>query len=141
MAAYCTKADIIDLLSEETLIRLTDDEGAGVMNDSRVEKAVADADAEIDGYCGARYDLPFATVPVIIRKCSVDMAVYNLYSRRLGAPEDRAMRYNNAVKLLREIASGNVTLGTSPQTETEGNDEVEAEYNDRVFTQTTLENF
>lgn len=115
--AYCTKADILDLLTEEQLIGLTDDHGVGRVDDAKVVKAIADADAEIDGYAGERYSLPFSPVPLIVRKLSVDISIYNLYARRQGAPEERRQRYDNSSKLLREIAAGRVTLGATPPAE------------------------
>ncbi len=138
--SYSVKADILGLIPEETLIQLTDDNGAGIVDDAVVTRVIADADAEIDGYCGENYTLPFLPVPVIIRKISVDIAIYNLYARRQGAPEDRAKRYDNAVKLLRDIQAGKITLGSAAPTEV-AQDTVETESNDRIFTKDTLENF
>lgn len=109
--AYCTKSDILDQMEESDLIRLTDDENLNVVSDPRVAKAIADADAEINGYCGKRYRVPMAPVPDLIRKMSVDIAVYNLFSRREGAPEDRRNRYKDAIAFLRLVAAGSGTLG------------------------------
>lgn len=140
--SYCTKADLLGLIPEETIIQLTDDHGAGAVDDDIIDQAIADADAEIDGYCGERYTLPFSPVPVIIKKASVDIAIYNLYGRRQGAPEDRTKRYDNAVKLLRDISAGKVTLGASAPEETaQDTVEISTSLDDRVFTKTTLENF
>lgn len=108
---YCTKADILDLLEEQKLVQLTDDENTGAVNDARVDKAIADASGEIDGYLGARYPLPLPVTPVIIRKCAVDIAIYNLFSRTLGAPEERRDRYKDAVAFLGKVASGGISIG------------------------------
>jgi len=139
---YCTKADILGLIPEETLIQLTDDHGAGIVDDGIVDQSIADADAEIEGYCGERYTLPFSPVPAIIKKASADIAIYNLYGRRQGAPEDRSKRYDNAIKLLRDISAGKITLGASAPEETaQDTVDVSTSVDDRVFTKTTLENF
>ena len=87
--AYCTQSDLLEQISEDDMIQLTDDADAGNVDDDVVTRAIADADAEIDSYCGTKYDVPFSTVPVMVRKLSVDMSIYNLYARRQGAPEDR----------------------------------------------------
>lgn len=108
---YCAKADIRDLLEEQQLVQLTDDENTGEVNDARVDKAIADACGEIDGYLGSRYPLPLATVPAIVRKCAVDIAIYNLFSRILGAPEERRNRYKDAVAFLAKVGSGAISLG------------------------------
>lgn len=138
--AYCTRADLLGLITEAALIGLTDDHGVGMVDDAVVSEAIADADAEIDGYCGGRYPLPFTVVPAIIRKCCIDIAIYNLYSRRQGAPLDRKERRDNAVTILKEIAKGTVTLGAGAPAETT-DDDVQASSPPRVFTRSTLENY
>ena len=108
---YCAKADILDLLEEQLLIQLTDDEGTGLVNDARVAKAIEDACGEVDGYLGSRYPLPLVTVPAIVRKCAVDIAIYNLFSRTVGAPEERRDRFKDSVAFLSKVGSGTLGLG------------------------------
>lgn len=108
---YCSQADIEDLLSAAVLIQLTDDEGLRVVHAGRVEKAISDADAEINAYCGQRYPLPFSPVPDILRKLSVDIAVFNLHGRRKQTPDDVKERYKNAITFLRAVSTGTATLG------------------------------
>ena len=110
---YCTQDDILEQLDSEILVQLTDDAGTGSADASVVERAIADADSEIDAYCGRRYTVPFAAVPGIIRKLSVDIAIYHLYGRRTAGdvPDGRKGRYANAVRLLEHISKGLVTLG------------------------------
>ena len=109
--AYCTQTDLEHALPEGNLIALTDDEGAGDVVAERVTEAIASADAEIDGYCAGLYSVPFATVPALIKKCSVDIAIYNLYSRTMEQiPDTRAARYKDAVHLLEKIAEGLIEL-------------------------------
>lgn len=109
---YSTLEDILALLPEQTVINLTDDSGAGEIGQDKVAAAIADADAEIDGYCATRYTVPFDPVPAVIRKCSADLAIYNLYSRYAeSVPETRKDRYKNCLKLLENISRGVVTVG------------------------------
>ncbi len=108
---YCLINDIRDQISEDVLIQLTDDSDVGLTDEQIVTRAIADADGQIDGYCGKRYSVPFAPVPPIIRKFSVDIAIYNLYGRRKGAPESRRDRYKEAVDFLKGVAKGHNTLG------------------------------
>jgi phage gp36-like protein len=132
---YCTQSDILEQLDESELIQLTDDDDLGVVDVSVVTRAIADADAEIDGYCGTRYTVPFATVPDIIRKFSVDVAIYNLYARRRGAPEDRKQRYDAALRFLRDIAKGVASLGVNaPADDDDSGPAVTTSKSDRVFT-------
>jgi len=53
--AYCTLEDLKEKVSEDVLIELTDDEDTGVIDTSRTDRAMADAESEIDSYCAARY--------------------------------------------------------------------------------------
>ncbi len=142
---YCTIDDIKKLLPEELLIQLTDDEGLNRVNDARVDEAIAQAGAEIDSYCATKYAVPFATVPPIVKKCSVDMAIYNLYSRRVEkTPETRVDRYNNAVKLLSNIAKGVVSIGADPApTEQATGDQISGtkEASDRVVTRSKMRGY
>ena len=118
---YCTLDDIKKLLPEAMLIMATDDENTNAVNEQRINEAITQADAEIDSYCAQQYATPFTTVPPVIKKCSVDIAIYNLYSRRVEAiPETRSTRYKDAVRLLRDIADGSVSLNVSTAPSTEG---------------------
>ena len=117
--AYSSLADVQEQLSEAELVGLTDDEGIGAVDTAAVIRSIEDADQEIDGYIGARARVPLDPVPGIIRKISVDIALYNLYSRRRDTcPETRAERYKNALKFLTMAADGKVSLG---QTDPDGN--------------------
>ena len=109
--AYCEQADLLDRIHEDELIQLTDDDDAGAVDADVVAEAIADADAEIDGYCGKRYTVPFTTVPALVKKYSRDIAIYNLYQRRLGAPEQRRRDYDNAIAFLKNVAKGLASLG------------------------------
>jgi phage gp36-like protein len=95
-------------------VSLTDDAGSGAVDTSVVDRAIADAGEEIDGYVGSRYPVPLAPVPGIIRKYAVDVAIYNLYSRRpMGAPEHRKARYDAAIKFLMAVGRGDLSLGVN----------------------------
>ena len=112
--AYSTQADIEEQLSEAELIQLTDDANAGVVDASVVARAIADADDEINSYLQERYTVPLNPAPSLVRKLSVDLAVYNLYSRRdLDAPV-RTKRYEDATRLLKALARGEASLGLEP---------------------------
>jgi phage gp36-like protein len=139
--AYCAKADILERISEEILIQLTDDYGSGAVEESVVTRAIVDADAEIDAYCGDRYSLPFNPVPAIIRKVSADIAIHNLYARREATPDDQARRYDNAIKFLGNLAKGLVSLGADAPAEAESKDTVSVSAQDRTFTKDTLEGY
>lgn len=132
--AYCTQSDILESLDYTTLVQLTDDTDVGGIDTDAVTRAIADADAEIDGYCGKRYSVPFATVPDIIRKHSVTIAVKNLFARRRGAPANRRQDYEDAVAFLKGVASGMISLGEDdPDGSPAESNDVQIESADRVF--------
>ncbi len=132
--AYCTQTDMLEAISEEDLIDITDDADAGTVDTDAVDRAIADADAEINTYCAAQYDVPFSTVPAMVRKLAVDIAVYNLYARRRGAPEDRKERYDNTIALLRSVAAGTVSLGVdTPSPDDDGGPAAANPESDRIF--------
>lgn len=134
--AYSTQADLEEQISQTELVELTDDAGSGAVDTSALNRAIADADAEIDSYCGGRYAMPFSPVPVIIRKFSVDMAIYNLFARRsvLKIPEDRQKRYDNAVRFFRDLAKGLISLGAdAPAEPAAGLPQATRTKEDRVF--------
>jgi len=135
--AYSTQTDLEEQLSNAELIDLTDDAGSGSVDTSVVARAIADADAEIDSYCSSRYPAPFSPVPVIIRKYSVDMAIYHLFSRRavMKLPEERQKRYDNAIRFLRDVARDLISLGAdAPAEPSAGLPQATRTKDDRIFT-------
>ena len=133
--AYCTESDIEKQLPPANLIELSDDDGNGVADIGVVSQAIADADAEIDSYLSGRYTMPFSPVPDRIRQISVDIAIWNLYSRRTVLDEIREKRYNAAISFLKMAARGEVTLGEDPEP-AGGEQQIKAgrEAEDRTFT-------
>ena len=116
--AYCTLSDIKEQIPEDELLQLTDDDALDEIDTSVMDRAIADADAEIDSYCAERHAVPFDPVPLLVRKYSVIIAIYNLFMRRGDIPDDRETNYNNAVKFLQNVAKGIVSLGADAPAET-----------------------
>jgi phage gp36-like protein len=136
--AYSTLSDLTNLVSESVLVQLTDDEMTGAVDADMVAQAIADADAEIDGYCGKRYVVPFDPVPDLVAKMSADVALYNLYGRRDDVPEIRAERYKNAITFLKGVAAGSNSLGEDdPDTPGQG-ETPQITSGTRVFSRTSL---
>jgi len=138
---YITLDEIKKSLPEEAVIQLTDDEDTGAVNQAHVDEAIARADSVIDAYCGSLYAVPFSDPPQAIKNISADLAIYNLYSRKVDAvPEARLERYRTGTRQLEAIAKGTVTLGSAtvaPSEKPEANTSDE----ERVFTKDTLENY
>lgn len=144
--AYCTLADIIKLLPEAQLIRLTDDESLGAVNTDRVQEAIDSAAEEIDAWIGARVALPLSKAVPMLTQINVDMAVYNLYSRYSESmPDTREKRYQNAVRVLGKISDGSISLGVQapPNPPAAGNYEKGMRISARTkdFDTTTMDKF
>ena len=123
----------------EDLIGLSDDDGLGAVNDNVVNRAISDADSLIDAYCQGHYDLPLTPVPAIIRRLSVDFAIYNLYSRRsVDMPDGRSAARNNGIKLLEKVAAGKIGLGAGQPASSSSIAPGLISGNDRLFTRDKL---
>lgn len=116
---YATAQELETRLGgEEALVILADRDGDGVADAELVERALADATAEIDSYLAGRYTLPLPTVPAVLVRLACDMAVYRITSEYgAGLTEERRQRYEDAVAWLKRAASGDVSLGLPPHQE------------------------
>lgn len=136
---YTTQQEMIDRFGEAEVVQLTDRDGsAGAIVAQVLDQAIADADAEIDGYlAGGGYTLPLASVPAILSRIGADITRYHLYDD--AATEDVRRRYDRAVALLAAIAKGTVSLGAGdPQGSADAPQTVAPT---RVFTRDDLEDF
>lgn len=120
--SYSTKEEVREMLKDDALNAII---GDAFIEDPVereelvapiIEGAIADADAEIDGYLAKRYAVPLSPAPKVINKFSKDIAVYNLFSR-IGIDESTDQktylnRYNAAIKFFELVADGKVSIGT-----------------------------
>lgn len=107
---YATLQQLIDRFGEHTLVQATD-RGAvatGAIDAGVVDRALADTDAEINGYLAGRYVLPLVETPPLIADKALAIAIYKLH---VFAPDPKIKDdYEQAMKALREIASGVIRL-------------------------------
>lgn len=136
--AYATPQDMIDRFEEDELVQLTDQDELGVIDAVVLGKALADADAAIDGYLASRYTLPLATVPGSLTRIACDLARYYLYDN--GATEEVRRRYDDAARFLTALAKGDITLGPDPAG-AEGVGSPQTSSPGRIFTIDTLKDF
>lgn len=136
---YATQQDMVERFGEQELIQLTDRDGtAGAIVTAVLDRALEDADAEIDGYLAAGgYTLPLASVPPILSRIGADITRYHLYDD--AATEEVRRRYDRAVALLEAIAKGTVSLGAGDPQGSAGSPETVAPT--RVFTRDDLADF
>lgn len=142
--SYSSLSDIKKLIPEETIVQLTDDGAIGSIDEAVVNEAIAQADAEIDSYCGGRYKVPLSPAPNVARKLSADIAIHTLYSRRSDViPQARLERYRSAVGLLEGISKGTISLGIdpAPPASADNRAETNVEADRNVFSRDSLEGF
>lgn len=111
--AYARLADMLEEFSASELIQLTDRDTppTGAIVDAVLDRALAGASAEIDGYL-ARYAGAVLDLPILTRYCC-DMARYRLY--RDAAPDEVRNRYKDAVRFLEMVAAGKISLGVQAE--------------------------
>jgi phage gp36-like protein len=139
--SYCDQAAIALRITPSELVGLTDDSGSGSVDASVVTEAIAAADAVIDGFLRGRVALPLTVspVPALLRQAAVDLSIWNLFTRRTQAgelPQGITLRYQEAMKTLRGIASGDIAIFDSSSAVTEesgtqtNKDSTSREFND-----------
>lgn len=107
--SYATAADLSQRFGEAELAQLADPLHTGEPDAAVLALALADADAEINGYLAARYALPLPVVPAVLVRVACDIARYRLWADR--ASEEVRRRYDDATRVLVNISKGVVALG------------------------------
>jgi len=154
---YCSQSDLEEVIDQATIVRLTDDEAlatdptdldASIVENaaigSRLSRALADATATVDGFLRTRYHLPLSPVPPYIRKLAVDLALFNLFSRRshqMGMPDERAAAHKAARSALELMRKGELDAGSEPQPTESSAVIADTDGPDREFTHDTMKDF
>lgn len=116
MSDYLTRDGLIASVGEATVEAL-----AGDLTDSdvqaRVDQAIADAEAEMNGYLGGVHATPISPAPPMLHIQAVRISLWNLLSAK-GYREDSPdkaikVNYDKAVSWLEGVASGRFQLGTA----------------------------
>lgn len=82
--AYSTQADLELKIAPDLLAQLTDDVSGTTTDTGVVNRAIADADSQINSFArGKGSPLPFSPVPDSVRRWSVGLSIFNLYARRI----------------------------------------------------------
>lgn len=105
--AYCTLQNLKDRYGETELIQLTDPANASEIDTAVLNKAIADADAEINSYLTA-YSLPLAIIPANFERLACDITRYYLFG--VSVPDLVQKRYDNAVDYLKLVAKNTINL-------------------------------
>jgi phage gp36-like protein len=136
---YATLADMLDRFEQAELVQLTDEAGAGVIDQAKVAKALASAAGLIDGYVAARHQLPLTTVPALLVDAACDLARFRLW--KSTPPEGVQKAQAAAVKLLEQVSAGKVRLDQGVETEAAREGAIVINDPGRVFSRDTLKGF
>lgn len=108
--SYATLQQLIDRYGAALLVALTDraEPPEGEIDTLIIGRALAGADALIDGYLAALYALPLSTVPTVLPPLAQAIAIYDLH---VTTPEEKIQKdYEHALKRLAEIAKGVIQM-------------------------------
>ncbi len=147
---YLTAQAFVDRIGLDEAIRLTDTIGNGRIEVARLATALADAQADVDGYLAVKYVTPLATVPALITTIVYDLAVARLWGDK--APAGVIDVRDRAQQKLRDLAKGLITLpgaaaltpatvNDTPVLFVNGTDAAANLAGDRLFSRITLRGF
>jgi len=143
--SYATIADIRQRIDEDRLIRLTDDDDTGAVDEEIVAAVLVSASNKIDLLLGRRYaaQVPFDPVPPVLVDLCADIGGYMLHIRREEAPgEFWTLQYKEAVRFLRQLAGGAYDLGGEGEEAVSSSaHEVQITGPARVFSRNSLKGF
>ena len=115
---YASLLLLTERYGDRMVIELTDraTPKAGAVDEDVVARALADADAVVDGYISGRYKLPLAETPPLLADLAAQVAIYKLH--RFNPPAHIKEDYERALAELGKISKGIVRLpveGVEPE--------------------------
>lgn len=138
---YCTLLDLITAFGETELIQLTDRQGAGVVDETILDAAIAKSDAEINQRLRAKgWVVPIASSSTDLLAIGVDITRFFLHVD--VAPDPVKEAFERTIKKLDAYVKGlvDLDLGSLPVPTASGVGDVEFTKTDadRIFTRDTL---
>lgn len=73
MPDYCSPEEVVDVLTRDAAVTKGN---AASIDGEAVQKAIADAQAEIDSRLATKYTVPFSPVPSLVASIAQDIAAY-----------------------------------------------------------------
>lgn len=117
--AYATTQDFAAHFGEFEARALSDRDRTGHVQPAVLDRLLALASEEVDGYVGRRYALPLvtlgglpATAPQPLRLAVLNIARYHGVGTEISNHEEITTRYKSTVQWLQGIADGRILLGT-----------------------------
>lgn len=139
---YCNQLNLQDRYGLDELVQITNptNPDATAVDTVRTADAIDDIDALIDAKLAARYALPLASVPRVLRNIACDVVRARLYEDRIT--DHVSKRETAALRLLDDIAAGKVSLGLADNGQTTApTDGPQFVTSGRVFTPASLADY
>lgn len=146
MGIYITRDDL--LASDASLVwNMAVDKKTGELDNDKIDTAIDDADAEINSILAKRYTLPLvftSSMPRPLHRAAVSISFYWLSERDNQITDLIQKRYDDAIKILKEFASGARDLeladdgDATTTTETDNGKLIIVSENERLFTRKKL---
>ena len=136
--AYATIEDAKTMYGEELI--LTSVTRADTPDEEAFTVALTKATSEIDSYARAQYTTPLSPVPDIVQRYCIDIAIYTASADAGTTTVEKRTRYEDALKWLKLLAAGTVTLDLDDDGEADnvGGGLPEISGPDRVFSRTSM---
>lgn len=112
---YATQQDLIDRYGADELAQLTDRAAATTIDAVVVNRALADADSEIDSFLARRVTTPLSPAPQIVKAHACAIARFRLHKDH--APEHVRDAYKDAIAWLNKAAAGSISIDGLPTPE------------------------
>lgn len=106
--SYASLEDLIERAGELEILQIADRDHDGAADPDVIDAALVHANNIVNGYIGAKYTLPLATTPDLVRTWSVSIARYFLH--RNGAPDHIEADYKTAISALKDVARGLISI-------------------------------
>ncbi|MCX2697070.1 gp436 family protein [Ochrobactrum chromiisoli] len=105
---YATLDDLIARASLGEIRQIADRNRDGEIDPEVIAEALTHADNIVNGYVAAKYKLPFAAVPDLVRTWAISIARHKLHFQ--GPPEYVVNDYKDALAALKDVARGALAL-------------------------------
>lgn len=129
---YSSRDELIDRFGADLIADLE------YQRPSAVSEAIDDATAIIDAYLAARYPLPLATVPAVLKRIARDLVRYSL---DIDPDDTVTRRRDEAMKFLTALSKGEVTLGMPLAEEPDSVDTAEIQNDGHIFKRSNSKGF
>ncbi|NBJ36617.1 DUF1320 domain-containing protein [Serratia fonticola] len=141
MMHYATRQDLLDA-DGSFVWNMAINRETNELDEVAIAQVLEDTDEEINSLLSRRFKLPLeTTVPRILTRVAISIAFYWLADRDSQATELVRKRYEDAIKTLKEIASGQRDLGLptlEQPAESDGGKVIMVGDNQRLFTRRNL---